>query len=149
VNASTSQIKTALTGLERNVGPQFDLSRCIQVAQAGLPEDIRLNIIIRIRPVGMVENIQELRLQAEAESFPDRNDLRERHVVIPNARSNQPRIGSEGPRRGVLADIGEQAAADARRAPQHLWIDGVLVRAGGVEHADGALQLCLRDAIQD
>src|SRR6185437_5723373 len=98
----------------------------------------------------MVEDVQELRLELEAESLLDREALGNRHVVERLVRTVQIRDLSKGPRRSVWSNVGGIRRA-ACRGSQILWVDPVHIAAAScadVIDADGALQGGCRDSVQ-
>ena len=102
----------------------------------------------RVCPVGMVEYIQEFRLQAELPPFAKRNDLGKRKVVIREMRTVKPRVVSQYAWRDLLADVGEMGVAGARPLAANCRVDGVLERTGCIENANCVLQLGYGDAVK-
>src|SRR5262249_7847125 len=98
----------------------------------------------------MVEDVQELRLEVEAESLGDPEVLGNRRVIERLVGSVQIEDLSDGPRRGVYVDVG-RIRRSAGRGSEVLRIDQVDIAAASgayVVHADGVLQSGGRDAIE-
>src|SRR5579872_6619038 len=99
----------------------------------------------------MVEDVQELRLELEADFLLDREALRNRRVVERLVRTVQIEDLPDGPRRGVWQNVGRICRA-AGRGRQEFRIDAVHIAAASrayVVHADGILQVAGRDAVED
>src|SRR5580704_15044776 len=158
VNASTSRIKQPRLDLERNVGAQFNHARAVivvggnvgEVQQSSLAESRALYVstaeikgaLSRRRIVGVVEEIQELSLKSEFESFVDRNGFRERRIVVPYMDPIKPRVNAERARSCVLADTDEDAVAVSRgNTRQQLRVNHVDVWTRSVINAYCVLQL--------
>ena len=136
-------------GLESNVGAKFDESWSVNVADGPSGAKARgLNARCRVRPVGVVEYIQEFALEIESDSLPDGNHLCYRQIIIPEMRPVKPDLRAECAWSDVLANVGKVAAAYASASGQHRWIDVIHKGAAVMKNADGALQLRCGDAVQ-
>ena len=62
---------------ERNVGAQFDLPGAVKVAEPRSAEAAAGNGAVGVCPVGVVEGVQEFRLEAELKALVNRNQLGE------------------------------------------------------------------------
>src|SRR5205823_9929478 len=136
-------------GSEGYVGAQLNHSRAVDIAySSGGAEARRLNTRRRVRPVRMVEYIQEFALKVEANLLPDRNHLGDRQIVIPQVRSMQPYLRAKCAGDDILADIGKVAAAHTRRRREKLRIDVIHKGTAAMKNANGALQLGYGDAVE-
>src|SRR5215470_15203826 len=105
----------------------------------------------------MVEDVQELGLQAELPPLSEWNSLGKRQVVIPEMGSVKPWVKPKCSSSYVLARIGEMRVASARPLAEQCGIDRVFERARGasgallcgwLENADRILQLRHRNAVK-
>src|SRR6185437_6127496 len=99
----------------------------------------------------MVEDVQELRLELEADPFSDREALGNRRVVERLVRAVQIEDLPYSPRRGVWRKV-RWIRRPARDRRQVLRIELVHIAATSgayVVHADGVLQIGCRDAVED
>lgn len=89
-----------------DVRPDFDVSGTVTVV--GSPEGSRLHVVAACRPGEhrMVEGVEKLRLQQEADPLRDWDLLGQRHVVVGLMRSIHVENLTECARRGVGCEIG-------------------------------------------
>src|SRR5439155_13094248 len=136
-------------GSEGYVGAQLNHSRAVDIAySSGGAEARRLNTRRRVRPVRMVEYIQEFALKVEANLLPDRNHLGDRQIVIPQVRSMQPYLRAKCAGDDILAGVGKVAAAHARGRGQKLRIDVIYEGTAAMKNTDGTLQLGYGDPVE-
>src|SRR5437879_12728088 len=100
--------KPTCLGLKRNIRAQLDLARAVEIAQArGSKATVRYSVA-GVRPIGVVEEVQELRLERELVSFAERNGFGNRYIVIPQVWPIEPRIESKSSWVGVVAHAGKE-----------------------------------------
>lgn len=91
-----------------------------------MSETITCNSVVRSvvvnRPIRMIERIQELTLEGEANSFGYGNDLRDGDVVIEEVRPVQERVRTESSRVRVLGDQARVDVATILRVSQILRV---------------------------